>query len=93
MYKLSQIRIKSTNEALPVYVKKSNTIFVKKQGQELQLAFVVSKPKIHLSNIENRLGNLVCEWSYQAYTKSNIEIKNNYLFLTLQKKEINNHAI
>lgn len=93
MYKLSQVRIKSTNKALPVYVKKSNTIFVKKQGQDLQLAFVVSKPKIHLTNIENRLGNLVCEWSYQAYKKTNIEIKNNYLFLTLTKKEINNNAI
>ena len=93
MYKLSQIRIRSTNEALPVYIKKANTIYVKKQGQDLQMAFVVSKPKIHLCNIENRLGNLVCEWSYQYYKKSNIEIKNNYLFLTLTKKEINNNAI
>lgn len=90
MYKLSQIRIKSTNEALPVYVKKENTIYVKKQDQELKLAFVVSKPKINLCNVENRLGNLVCEWSYQEYKKSKIEIKNNYLFLTLTKKEINN---
>lgn len=89
MYKLSPI-IKSTNEQLPVYVKKSNTIFVKKQGQELQLAFVVSKPKIHFCNVENRLGNLICEWSYQNYQKTKIEIKNNYLFLTLTKKEINN---
>ena len=93
MYKLSQVKIKSTNEALPVYVKKANTIFVKKEGQDLQLAFVVSKPKIHLTNIENRLGNLICEWSYQSYKKSNIEIKNNYLYLTLTKKEINNNAI
>lgn len=90
MYKLSQLIIKDTNESLPVYVKKSNTIFVKKQGQELQMAFVVSKPKIHLCNIENRLGNLVCEWSYQNYKKTKIEIKNNYLYLTLTKKEINN---
>lgn len=90
MYKLSQIRIQSTNEPLPVYVKKVNTIYVKKQDQELQLAFVVSKPKIHLTNIKNRLGNLICEWSYQQYQKTKIEIKNNYLFLTLTKKEINN---
>ena len=88
MYQLSPIKIKGTNEVLPVYVKKSNTIYVKKQGQELQLAFVVSKPKIHLCNVENRLGNLVCEWSYSQYKKSQIEIKNNYLFLTLTKKEI-----
>lgn len=87
MYKLSQIRIKSTNEALPVYVKQENTIYVQKQDQELQLAFVVSKPKIHLCNVENRLGNLVCEWNYQEYKKSKIEIKNNHLFLTLTKKE------
>ena len=86
MYKLSQVRNKGTNEPLPVYVKKANTIFVKKQGQDLEMAFVVSKPKIHLTNVENRLGNLVCEWSYQAYKKSKIEIKNNYLFLTLTKK-------
>ena len=79
MYKLSQIRIKSTNEALPVYVKQENTIYVQKQDQELQLAFVVSKPKIHLCNVENRLGNLVCEWNYQEYKKNKIRNKKHQL--------------
>lgn len=88
MYKLSQVRIKSTNEPLPVYVKKANTIFVKKQGNNLKLGFVVSKPKIHVTNIENRLGNLVCEWSYQKYQLKNLEIKNYYLFFDLIKKEV-----